>query len=474
VEAHNRREGGLGTLDGEAATRKRGGGYRWSRLDSLVAVSRNVLPGLGPRTTRTAPQGSPAPVSRSAPAATINPFRVLLTHRNFRLFWIGQTLSLIGTWMQTMAQGWLALELTNNAFLVGLVASIGSLPILVLSLPAGVLADREHKLRLVTIAQSLLLLEAIALWWLTYTGHITIGWLLLLAAVNGAVSAVEIPARQAMMIELVGRDDLRDAIALNSSGFNLARIFGPGVAAAVIAKAGISWCFGLNALSYFTVLIGLSRIQLPPWNPPLTTGSPLHGMLEGIRYIRATKKVSTLIRFIAVFSVLGVPYITLMPVVARDLLGLDASGYGLLLSSLGLGGLSGALVLAAVGRSVPRGKLLVAAAYTYAFLLIMFALVRVAWLAYPILLVTGFSMIVTNAVANSMLQSFVADEFRGRLMSVYSLISVGVSQVFGAFAAGAVASAVGVDWAIGAGAAVMLGFAMYAFRRESAWIVAEH
>jgi MFS family permease len=413
---------------------------------------------------------SGSPVS----APSINPFRVLVTHRNFRLFWIGQTLSLIGTWMQTMASAWLALELTNNAFLVGLVASIGSLPILLLSLPAGVLADREHKLRLVTIAQSLLLCEALALWWLTFTGHITIGWLLLLAAVNGAVSAFEIPARQSLMIELVGRDDLRDAIALNSSGFNLARIFGPGVAAAVIAKAGISWCFGVNALSYFTVLIGLSRIQLPPWHPPLTTGSPLHGMLEGIRYVRATKKVSTLIRFIAVFSVLGVPYITLMPVVARDLLGLDASGYGLLLSSLGLGGLSGALALAAVGGRFPRGKVLVAAAYTYAFLLIMFSLVRVAWLAYPILLVTGFCMIVTNAVANSMLQSFVADQFRGRLMSVYSLISVGVSQVFGAFAAGAVASAVGVDWAIGSGAAIMLAFAMYAFRRHSAWIVSEH
>jgi predicted MFS family arabinose efflux permease len=272
----------------------------------------------------------------------------------------------------------------------------------------------------------------------------------------------------------VGREDLRDAIALNSSGFNLARIFGPGVAAAVIAKAGISWCFGLNALSYFTVLVGLSRIQLPPWHPPHAKGSALHGMLEGLRYVRATKKVRTLIKFIAVFSVLGVPYITLMPVVARDLLGLDASGYGLLLSSLGLGGLSGALALAAVGGRIPRGKLLVASAYTYAFLLIMFALVRVAWLAYPILLVTGFSMIVTNAVANSMLQTYVADEFRGRLMSVYSMISVGLSQVFGAFAAGAVASAVGVDWAIGAGAAVMLGFAMYAFRRESRWIVAEH
>lgn len=420
----------------------------------------------------------PGALASAAPrppsSASINPFRVLVTHRNFRLFWIGQTLSLVGTWMQTMAQGWLALELTNNAFLVGLVASIGSLPILLLSLPAGVLADREHKLRLVTIAQSFLLMEAVTLWWLTFTGHITIGWLLVLAVVNGSVTAMEIPARQAMMIELVGRDDLRDAIALNSSGFNLARIFGPGVAAVVIAKAGIAWCFGVNALSYLTVLIGLARIRLPAWQPPLTTGSPLHGMLEGLRYIARTEKVAALIRFIAVYSILGVPYITLMPVVARDRLGTDASGYGLLLSSLGIGGLSGALALAAVGRRVPRGKLLVGAAYSYALLLIMFSLVRAAWLAYPILLVTGFSMIVTSALANSMLQSFVADHFRGRLMSVYSLISVGLSQVVGAFVAGVVAGAIGVAWAIGGGAAIMLGFAMYAFRRRSSWILAEH
>ena len=431
---------------------------------------------LRPRTTRTALPTALTLASHPANPPTsgsINPFRVLLTHRNFRLFWIGQTVSLVGTWMQTMAQGWLALELTNNAFLVGLVASVGSFPILLLSLPAGVLADREHKLRLVIIAQALLLLEAVVLWWLVFTGHITIGWLLILSAANGAVLAIEIPARQAMMIELVGRDDLRDAIALNSSGFNLARIFGPGIAAAVIAQAGIAWCFGLNALSYLTVLIGLSMIRLPPWQAPLTTGSPLHGMMEGLRYIRSSKKVRTLIRFIAVFSILGLPYITLMPVVARDLLGLDASGYGLMLSALGIGGLSGALALAGVGRRIPRGKLLVGAACTYAFLLIMFALVRWPWLAYPILFVTGFSMIVTNSVVNGMLQTFVPDHFRGRLMSVYSLISVGLAQVVGSFAAGAVAEAIGVDWAIGIGAAIMLGYAMYAFRRGSRWIVKE-
>lgn len=452
----------------------RGRGRHWTRLDSLFAVYRNVLPVLGPRTTPPATDASPSAPARPPSASSINPFRVLLTHRNFRLFWMGQTLSLIGTWMQTMAQGWLALELTNSAFMVGLVASIGSFPILLLSLPAGVLVDRRHKLRLVTIAQSLLLVEATALWWLTFSGHITIHWLLVLAAVNGAVSAIEIPARQAMMIELVGRDDLRDAIALNSSGFNLARIFGPGVAAAVIAQAGIAWCFGLNALSYLTVLLGLFMIRLPAWQPPLTTGSPLHGILEGLRYIRATPKLAMLIRFISVYSILGVPYIILMPVVARDLLGLDASGYGLLLSSLGVGGLSGALGLAAFGSRAPRGRLLIGAAYAYACLLILFSLVRSPAFAYPILLATGFMMIVTNAVANSLLQSLVPDHFRGRLMSVYSLISVGLSQVVGAFAAGVVARAVGVDWAIGGGAAIMLGFAMYVFHRERDWVRTEH
>ena len=416
---------------------------------------------------------TPSRGTRSAPSS-VNPFRVLISHRNFRLFWIGQTLSLVGTWMQTMAQGWLALELSDNAFLVGLVASVGSFPILVLSLPAGILVDRQPKLRIVTIAQSLLLLEAIALWWLTLSGHITIGWLLFLATAAGAVSAVEIPARQAMMIELVGRDDLRDAIALNSSGFNLARILGPGVAAAVIAHAGLAWCFGVNALSYLTVLVGLTLIRLPAWQPPLTTGSPVHGILEGLRYIRNTRKVAAIIRFVSVFSILGVPYITLMPVVARDSLGLGPSGYGLLLSSLGIGGLTGALALAAVGSRWSRGRLLVGASYSYAILLAVFALARWPWLAYPVLLLTGFTMIVTNAVANSLLQTMIPDHFRGRLMSVYSLIAVGLSQVVGAFAAGAVAGAIGVDWAIGGGAVLMLAYALYAFRKEQDWITREH
>lgn len=397
--------------------------------------------------------------------ARFNPFRVLITHRNFRAFWIGQTLSLVGSWMQSMALGWLALDLSNSAFVVGIVVASGSLPILLFSLHAGVLVDRENKLRLVTVAQSLLLLEAVLLWWLTWTGHVTVPALIGLALFGGAVASVEIPARQALMIDLVGRDDLRDAIALNSSGFNLARILGPAIGAVIIARAGIAWCFGVNAMSYFTVLIGLSRVRLPPWHPPRQTGAPIQLIREGLGYALRHRPVRAVLELVTVFSVLGVPYIALMPVLARDRLGLGAGGYGVMLSVLGIGGLTGALALAGLGLHIRRGPLVVRTSMTYATLLFILSLVRQPALAYPLLLATGFLMIVNNAMANGLLQTMVPDEYRGRLMSIYSLIVVGLPQVLGAFTAGAVAGAIGVHWAIGGAAVGMLAFGWWLFRR---------
>ena len=210
--------------------------------------------------------------------SSLNPFRTLLRHRNFRLFWLGQTLSLIGTWMQTMAEGWLALELSNSAFIVGLVAAAQSFPVLVLSLPAGHIVDRSDKLKLVRIAQTLLGVQAATLWWVTWSRHVTIAWLLALATANGVISAFEIPARQSLVIELVGRDDLPGAIALNSSGFNLARVVGPGIAAAVIAGLGIAWCFFLNSLSFVAVLVGLFMIRLPKFKRPPGHARPWIGV----------------------------------------------------------------------------------------------------------------------------------------------------------------------------------------------------
>jgi MFS family permease len=398
-----------------------------------------------------------------------NPFRALTQHRNFRLFWFGQTLSLVGSWMQTMAQGWLALELSNNPVIVGLVAAASSLPIVLLSIGAGVVVDRTDKLRLVTIAQTLLLIEATALWWFTWSGHITISWLVTLAAIQGIVGAFEIPARQSLVIELVGREQLRSAIALNSMGFNLGRIVGPSLAALVIARAGIAWCFGVNALSYFAVLVGLSLIRLSPRQPSTAAGhaaSPIEGIQEGIRYMRETRPVRDLISLIAVFAVLGAPYLALMPVVARDMLGLGPGGYGLLLAAVGIGGLVGALWLAGRGDlERGRGQLLAQASFAFAALLIAFSFVRTPYVAYAFLLAIGFTMIVTNAVSNALLQHIVPDEMRGRIMAAYSFIVVGLSQTIGAFGAGAVAKFVGVHWAIGGSAAVMLAYAVWAFRR---------
>ncbi len=366
-----------------------------------------------------------------------------------------------------MGQGWLALELTNNAFLVGLVSAVGALPILLFSLPAGFVADHTNKLRLVTAMQALLLIEATTLWLLTLTHRVTIDWLLVLAAANGTFSAFEIPARQSMLVELVGgeRGDLHHAIALNSSGFNLARVVGPAIGATVIASAGVAWCFALNGVSYLAVLAGLFLIRLPRYAPPVSTASPIAGMLEGIRYMRGTPAVSAILRLMTAYAICGVPYLVLMPVVARDVLHEGARGYGLLLSCVGIGGLAGALFLAAAGKHIQRGRLLRLSAYAYAALLIAFALSRSLALSCGLLLAVGCMMIVNMALANGLLQLMVPDALRGRLMAAYSFIVVGLAQVVGAFVAGAVARAVSVDWAIGGAAAIMLVYARYIFGR---------
>ncbi|MDB4915563.1 MAG: protein of unknown function DitE [Gemmatimonadetes bacterium] len=398
---------------------------------------------------------------------SINPFRVIIKHRNFRLFLIGQTLSLIGTWMQTMALGWLALVLTNSAFLVGLVATASSIPILLFTMPAGAIVDRSDKLRLVRIAQCAFLADASLLWWLTYTNRMTIAPLLALAFLSGLISSVEIPARQSMFIDLVGREDLPDAIALNSSGFNLARVVGPGLAAATIAKLGIAWCFFLNAASFVTVLIGLFMIHLPKWVPHVHTTTPWQGVQQAFRYMRDTPKVRALMLMVTVYSILGVPVLALMPVVAREMFGLGAAGYGLLMSCLGVGGLAGALGLAAVGYRYSRAKLLVGASMTWPVLLIAFSFTHSARVAYALLFWIGCTMILNGAIANGLLQGIVPDALRGRIMAAYGLVVVGLSQVVGAFVGGVVAHTVGVAMSILGGGVLMLLYGVWAFYRRT-------
>ena len=389
-----------------------------------------------------------------------------MRHRNFRIFLIGQTLSLVGTWMQMMAQGWLALELTNSAFLVGLVATATSIPILLFTMPAGVLVDRSDKLRLVRIAQGAYLLEATALWALVATHRITIGSLLGLALLSGLIASIEIPARQSLFIDLVGRDDLPDAIALNTSGFNLARIVGPGIAAVVIARLGIAWCFFLNSVSFVAVLVGLFMITLPPHLPVSGRARPWVGVQQALRYMRDTPRVRALMIMVTVYSILGVPVLALMPVVARDMFQLGAAGYGLLLSFLGIGGLAGALSLAAVGYRVSRTRLLIGASMIWPVLLILFSLTRVPWVGYTLLLGIGCTMILNGAIANGLLQQIVPDALRGRMMAAYGLVVVGLAQVVGAFSAGVLADMLGVRMTIASGALLMLAYGLWAFFRR--------
>ncbi len=395
---------------------------------------------------------------------SLNPFHALQANRNFRLFWLGQTTSLVGTWMQTVAQSWLALELTDSAFLVGIVSAAGTFPVLLLSLYGGVVADRRNKLRIITICQALLLLEAATLWWFSWTGRVTIGWLVALATISGIVAAFEIPARQALLVELVDRRDLVDAIALNSGGFNLARIVGPSLAAIVLAQAGLSWCFGLNALSYFAVLGSLAFIRLPTWTPAQSLVSPMEGLMQGLRYMRSSRAVSGIMGVIAVYSIFGFMYLTMMPVFVKQVLHADASRYGLLLTFVGVGALTGALALAALGGRVRRGKLLAVSAYSFAGLLIAFSLVSNAIIAAVLLLLLGLTMLINGALANGTLQSIVPDELRGRVMATYVFVYVGFTPI-GSVIAGAMSKWIGVPRTIGFGGAIMLAYSLWAFTR---------
>jgi MFS family permease len=397
------------------------------------------------------------PVRRS-----INPFRALQVHRNFRLFWTGQTVSLIGTWMQQVGVGWLALEMTNSAFMVGLVSAAGSFPVLLFSLYGGVVADRVSKLRIVIICQALLLTEATALWWFTWSGRINIHWLLALATFGGVVSAFEIPARQSMIVELVTREDIVDAIALNSGGFNLARIVGPSIAAVVLAKFGLAWCFGIDAISYLAVLGSLSQVRLPKWTPVQHLVSPFEQLKQGVDYIRGSRAVSGLMGIIAVYSIFGFQYLTMMPVVARDVLHTGASGYGLLLTFVGIGALTGALSLAGLGARIRRGRLFNVTAYAFPGLTILFSLTRSIHLAAVVLILMGLTMLINSALANGILQTVVPDELRGRVMATYIFVYVGFTPI-GSFIAGAMARVVGVQWAIFSGGVIMLAYSLWAF-----------
>jgi MFS family permease len=379
-----------------------------------------------------------------------------LRHRNFRLFLTGQFISLCGTWMQTIAQGWLVLHLTNSAFAVGLVTALGSLPILVFTLYGGVVADRVNKRRFILLLQSLMLLEALTLGVLTALDLITVQWVMGLAVFFGFLTAFEVPTRQAFVAEIVDRDDLMNAIALGSSAFNLARVIGPALAGILIATLGLSACFFANAASYVAVIVSLVRMQVQGRAP---VAAPLWTALqEGFGYVFGSRWPRALVIIVTTFSIFGYSFMPLMPVFARDALGLDASGYGAMVASIGTGALAAAFFMAAFGGRVRQSRLVLGSSILFGAVLVAASRSPNFWSAVALFTICGGAMALNGIAANTMLQTEAPDELRGRVMGFYSFMVLGLAP-FGSLQAGWVAEHFGVRVAFSMGGLVCMAVA---------------
>ena len=397
------------------------------------------------------------------PAPRFNPFHAL-RHRNFRLFFFGQGTSLVGTWMQNIAQGWLVLALTNSPFYVGLVSALGSLPILLVSLPAGVLVDRLNKHRLIILTQTLSLLQALALAILIWTHRIALWQVAVVALFLGTVNAFDTPARQAFMVELVGKDDLMNAIALNSSAFNTARVVGPSVAGLLIAAVGLAWCYFLNAVSYIAVIWGLWEMRLPPFQRPERSGDGWEQFREGARFVRHERQVLALVTNMGVISIFGYPVLVLLPVFARDVLRIGASGLGFMMAVTGIGAVVSALALAAFGLRVRKGAILRWSGPVFGAAIALFALTRSVPLVLVILPVAGGAMILNTAVTNTLIQTLAPDGLRGRVMGFYAFVFLGMAP-FGAFQAGWLAEQLGAPAAVVIGGSICVVASLVMWRR---------
>ncbi|HEU0015366.1 MAG TPA: MFS transporter [Longimicrobium sp.] len=383
-----------------------------------------------------------------------------MRHRNFRVYYVGHLLSLTGTWMQSTAQGWLVLELTDSEMLLGLVTAVSALPTFLFTLYAGVVADRRDKRAIIMTAQVCAFVFVTVLAVLTGTDRITYGILLVLVFLVGTANAFEVPTRQSFFAELVGRDDLPNAIALNSAAFNATRIVGPAVAGAVIGTLGIAACFFANSVSYAAVVTGLLMMRLPPFRAPERTQSTWENVREGLAFIRGNRLVRTLVWMIAAMSILAFPFTMLLPVFARDVLGVGAPGLGWMLSASGAGAFTAGIALAAGGMRRGRGKLIIGACGTFCVLLLAFALSPSYPLSLGLLAAVGFTMILNNASINALLQARVPNRLRGRVMSVYVFMFIGMAPL-GSLQAGALARWFGAPTAVAIGATAMLAVLAY-------------
>ncbi len=423
------------------------------RLTSALVETAEVV-GRGPESTIEYGPSEPS-LSRGLSA---------LRHRDFRLFWTGQLVSLVGTWMQIVAQSWLVLVLTGSPFALGLVSALQFAPALALSLVGGVVADRLARRQLLLLTQSAAAVLALALAVLTSAGTVRYEHVLVLAVLLGVVNAFDMPTRQAFVVELVGVGDLHNAIALNSAAFNSARLVGPAIAGLAISSLGVAGCFYLNAASFLAVIAGLALIhagRLPPARPAAHT-SVWEDLREGLAYVAKSQSIRMVVLLVAVVGTFGMNMSVLVPLEAREVLRVGPDGFGLLTSAMGLGSLLAAVLIAYLGRPA-QPRLVVGAAMGLGVFEIVLAFVQQFSVALLVLAALGFSMIFFTTLANTTMQTTTPDPLRGRVMSLYTTVFVGTTPL-GSLLAGFLAEAWGVPVPLLAGGLISLGAGVVGYR----------
>jgi MFS family permease len=376
-----------------------------------------------------------------------------LRHRNYRLFFWGQLVSLIGTWMQQTAMSWFVYELTNSKFLLGAVAAIGSAPMMLFSIWGGSLADLYPKRSILIATQTALMICAFLLAIGVWAGFANATFIVVVAALNGIAMGFDMPARQAFTVEMTSREDLLNAISLNSSIVNGARVIGPSLAGLMIGAFGVAACFLFNGLSFIAVIAGLLMMRLPEFERNIDILSPAEHAWNGIVYSFQHPRVRMILLLFLAVGVFGWSYMVIMPAFARDVLGRGADGYGVLMSASGVGALLGALVVATFGHRVTPRKLALGGVWLFSAALLAFSFTRNFYVALAFLFVAGFGMLLFFSITNTVLQTIVPDEMRGRVMGVWSLI-FGAMIPLGSLEAGAVAHWLGTPFALGVGAIV--------------------
>lgn len=383
----------------------------------------------------------------------INPERSsAFQYRDFRFFWFGQLISLSGTWMQQVAQGWLVYSLTKSPFYLGLVAACESLPIFLFTLAGGIAADRFKKRNVLLLTQTFSIIPALLLGILTDINVIAVWQVALLAAVLGTVNSFDMPARQSFIFEMVGKGNLTNAIALNSAAFHGARMIGPVIAGITIAYLGLPACFYLNAVSFAAVIIALSKIRVEG-EVRESSNSIMGDFTEGIKYIKNKSEIYRIMLLIAVFGLIGMPFINFLPVFAVEVLGKGPEGFGFLVGATGIGALAAALFLSFRSDIKEKNRFMFFSTLCFSILLFVFSLSTIFSLSLVLLIFIGWSMLSFFATANSFIQLSVSDNMRGRAMSVYTFVLLGTAPI-GNSIMGTAADAIGTTKIVGIAAVI--------------------